>query len=115
MTFASNIQWKPEILEKPQLESNFVEYCNSLTPFSDESIDKFVRDCYSDGNICAVGSILFPEERRSTSIRDEVFLASLYSHINNKKNHSELVEIGKSIKIELSTEDVNEISFDLFY
>lgn len=110
MIFASNVQWKPEPLEKSPLESSFAQYCKSLTPFSDESIDEFIKECYSDGNICAVGSILFPEERRNTSIKDEVFLASLYSHSNQKKTRRELIDIGKSVMIELSAEDVNEIS-----
>ncbi len=110
MTTASKIQWKPEFVQKPLLESNFVEYCNSLTPFTDDIIENFIKECNLDGNWCAVSTILFPEVRRKTNIKDEVFMASHYSRINERKTRSELVDIGKSITIELSTEEVNEIS-----
>lgn len=110
MTFASNIQWRPDSLEKSLFENDFVEYCNSLTPFSDETIENFVKECHSEGNWCAVGSILFPEKKRKTTIKDEVFLSSLYSDRNERKTRRELVDIGKAITIELFTEEVEEIS-----
>lgn len=110
MTFVSNIRWKSNSIEKPNLESSFVTYCNSLTPFPDETIEKFIKECHLDGNMTAVGTILFPEERRNTNIKDEVFLASHYSENNKKRTRHELIDIGKSISIELSTDDVNEIS-----
>lgn len=110
MTLASKIQWKPKSVEKPSLESSFVEYCNSLTPFTDAIIENFIKECNSDGNRCAVGSVLFPEEIRKTTTKDELFLSSLYSGINERKTRRELVDIGKSIKMEFSTEEVNEIS-----
>lgn len=110
MSFASEIRWRPESLEEPTLESNFVKYCHSLTPFSDESIDTFIKKCHSDGNRPALGSILFPEERRNTNIKDELFLASLYKEHYSKKTRRELIDIGKSMSFELSSDDVNEIS-----
>lgn len=110
MSLVTNIRWRSHSTERPTLESSFVTYCNSLTPFSNESIEEFVRGCHSDGNMTAVGSILFPEERRNTNIKDELFLASLYSDSNQERTCRELIEMGKSISVDLSSDDVNEIS-----
>lgn len=111
MSFVSNIRFRPKGSKSPALESSFVKYCNSLTPFSDESIDTFIKECHSDGNTTALGSILFPDERRKTIIKDDLFLASLYNLNNERKTRRELIEIGKSLSIELSSDDVNEISW----
>lgn len=110
MPLVSNIRFRSTPFEKPKLESSFVEYCNSLSPFPDETIEKFVKDCHLDGNTTAIGSILFPEQSRITSIKDEMFIASLYSDNYQEKTLRELIDIGKSIAIELSSDDVNEIS-----
>lgn len=110
MSFVSNIRFRPRTCDRPALESSFVQYCNLLTPFSDESIDTFIKECHSDGNTTAVGSILFPEEKRKTNMKDELFLASLYSVSNEKKTRRELIKIGKSASIVLSSDESNEIS-----
>lgn len=111
MNFVSNIRFRPRTSEREAIESNFVEYCKALTPFSDDAINSFIQECHSDGNTTAIGSILFPEEKRKTSIKDNLFLASLYTVSNEKKSRGELIEMGKSTLTELSNDEVNEISY----
>lgn len=110
MGFASNIRFRPRASDRLTLESSFVEYCNSLTPFSDESIHTFIKQCHSDGNTTAIGTILFPAEVRKTNFKDNIFLASLYNAVNKTKTRRELIQMGKSMKIELSCDEANEIS-----
>lgn len=110
MGFASNIRFRPRPSDRVNLESSFVEYCNSLTPFSNESIDSFIKECHSEGNTTAIGTILFPQEIRKTNIKDHIFLASLYRAGNKTKTRRELIEMGKSVPIELSSAEANEIS-----
>lgn len=114
MSQVKDIQWTSRSLEVTQEhipESNFLLYCNSLTSFSDDTIDAFVRDCHSEGDETGLGTILFSSEiRRRTNIQDEVFLASLFDSHNLNKSLCELVEIAQAMAIKISKNDVKEIS-----
>lgn len=91
--------------------ASFVEYLNSIRPFEDEDIISFINGIHSDGNEPALRTILFPEEkRRNSTIKDEVFLSNLYSKDYSNRSLDELVEIGKSIKLKISKEDIAEIT-----
>lgn len=109
MSAAVNITWNSS--ERITAESNFRLYCDSLTHLSEERIIEFVKKCNSDGDTTALETILFPEKVvRKTNIRDEVFLASLYNKTYRNKTHGELVELGKAISLNITNDEVKEIS-----
>lgn len=111
MSAAKDIDWRFPIRERATNETSFLEYCDSISPLSDERINQFIKKCQSDGDETALRTILFPSERkRLTNLRDEIFLASLYTENYQKKSLNELVDIGKSIPLNLSEDEVNEIS-----
>lgn len=49
-------------------------------------------------------------KKRLTNLRDEIFLASLYTENYQKKSLRELVDIGKRISLNLSEDESNKIS-----
>lgn len=111
MSSMKEIHWKYSTQERNTDESNFLKYCNSITPFSDEQIDQFVKKCHSDGNVTALGTIIMPlEMRRKTLIKDGIFLASHYNQEYRDKSLLELIEIGKSISLNITHDEVKEIS-----
>lgn len=111
MSEAVNITWNSTPREKVTTESNFRLYCESLTHLSDAQVFQFIEKCNSDGDATALETILFPDKvKRKTNIRDEVFLASLYNEINRNKSHRELVELGKAISLNITNDEVKEIS-----
>lgn len=111
MSAVKEIYFKHPTQEHKTYESNFLEYCNSITPFSDETIDQFIKKCHLDGDVTALGTIIIPTEmRRKTTIKDDIFLASLYNVENRNKSLSELIEIGKSIALNVTDDEVKEIS-----
>jgi len=78
---------------------------------SDETIYNFINDLHSEGQEAAVRTILYPDEIcRVTKIKDDLFLANLYCVNYERKTRSELVEICKSKPLEISKEDLTEIS-----
>lgn len=111
MSSVKEIHWKCPSKERKTHEANFLKYCKSITPFTDERIDQFIRKCHSDGDSTALGTIIIPSEmRRKTNIKDEIFLASLYSAQYNNEGLSQLIEIGKSISLNVTNDEVKEIS-----
>lgn len=97
--------------EQKAPESNFVKYCKSITPFSDKKIDEFIKKCHGDGDFTALGTILLPSDgRRKTNLKDQIFLASLYKNEYKNKSLSQLVEIGSLISLNVSDDEVKEIS-----
>lgn len=111
MSSAKNIDWRLRSNESTTLETSFLEFCASLPNLSDERVEEFVRKSHSVGDETALATILFPwEKRRKTNLRDELFLASLYNHKYRNKALSELIEIGKKISLNLSNDEVKEIS-----
>lgn len=111
MSKAVNISWNSASRKPITTESNFRSHCDSLTHLSDAKIIQFIEKCNSDGDTTALESILFPDKvKRKTNIRDEVFLASLYDERNRNKSHGELVKLGKAISLNITNEEVKEIS-----
>lgn len=111
MSSVKDIQWRYPSQENKKNESNFVKYCNSITHFSDDVIDQFIEKCHADGNNTALGTIISPSNgRRKTNIKDEVFLASLYDEKYRNKTRHQLIEIGQSISINVTENEVREIS-----
>lgn len=111
MSSVKEIHWRCPPQERKANENNFVKNCSSITPLSDERIDEFIKKCHSDGNFTALGTIIIPSEtRRKTNIKDEIFLASLYSFEHRNKSLLQLIEIGKSISLNVTDSEVNEIS-----
>lgn len=115
MSRVVNINWRSNAHEQPTTSRNpnasFVAYLNSIKPFDNEDIISFINAVHSDGHEPALRTILFPEEiRRKSSIKDEVFLSNLYSKNHSNLSLDELVRIGKSIKLEISKEDMAEIT-----
>lgn len=111
MSEAVNINWKSSSSEQKTTDSNFRLYCDSIRPLSEERIMQFIEKCNSDGDTTALETILFPGKvKRITNIRDEVFLASLYNESYRNKTHSELVELGKAISLNITDSEVKEIS-----
>lgn len=92
-------------------ESSFLLHCNSITHFSDARINEFIKKCNANGDETALETILFPlKKKRKTNLRDQVFLASLYNENNEKKSVSELIDMGTSMFLDISDEEVQEIS-----
>lgn len=115
MSSVENIIWKASSIYKqnpPQfVDSSLQSYCDSLTPFDDETILRFVKDISCKKGISAAATILFPSDvRRNSKIKDQVFLASMFSESNRQKNHSELVEMGKSVSLNISNDELEEIA-----
>jgi len=111
MSSVKEINWKYTSKERKTHETNFLKYCDSITPFTDERIDQFIKKCLADGDSTALGTIIVPSEmRRKTNIKDEIFLASLYNAKNKSKSLSQLIEIGKSISLNVTNDEVKEIS-----
>lgn len=118
MSRVRDINWRPSTSERPTSSQNSVDavdpfktYLDSLQRLSDEVIINFINDVNSDGHEPALRTILFPEEkRRDSKIKDEVFLSNLYNKNYSNKSRSELVRIGKSIRLEISKEDIAEIT-----
>lgn len=113
MSSVKEIHWRytSPSQEHKTNDTNFLKYCNSITPLSDERIDQFIKKCHSDGDITALGTIVIPSEgRRKTNIKDKIFLASLYNVEYKNKSLLQLVEIGKAISLNISEDEVKEIS-----
>lgn len=116
MSRVTDIVWKPTNFERPTTssgnpDSSFLSYLDSLQNFNNEVIIDFINAVHSDGREPALRTILFPEERRRDSkLKDEFFLSNLFSESYSKKSRPELVRIGKSKKLEISEEDIAEIT-----
>lgn len=111
MSSAKEIHWKHSLQAQKTSQSNFRKYCDSISPFSDEQIDQFIKKCHADGDITALGTMIIPSDgRRRTNIKDIIFLASLYNVENRNKSLQELIEIGRSISLNVTTEEIDEIS-----
>lgn len=111
MSAAKDIDWRVQNDKKTKPETSFLEYCSSLPILTDQRIEQFVRQCHSNGDETALGTILFAtEKRRRTNIRDQVFLASWYDVKYRYKTLTELVEIGTNISLSLTSNEVKEIS-----
>lgn len=111
MSSASEINWKMPSYEPQMIEASFIEHCDSITPLSDEKINEFITKCHFHGGSTTIETMLHPSKvRRKTNLRDEVFLASLYSYDNRNKSLTELVAIGKSISLHISKDEAQEIS-----
>lgn len=108
---ATDIDWRLPSQEVIPPETSFRTYCNSIPHFTDDRINEFIKKCNSDNNETALETILFPfEVKRKTNLRDQVFLASLFSEENQRKSLNELVAIGTSVFLNLSEKEVQEIS-----
>lgn len=111
MSSAKEINWKIDSDERKTHQTNFFQYCNSILPLTDERIDEFIKKCHSDGKSTALGTIVMPKEmRRKTNIKDEIFLSSHYNDENKNKCLFELIDIGKSISLNITADEVKEIS-----
>ncbi len=111
MSSVKEIRWNCPSKKREAYESNFLEICNSITPFSDDRIDKFIKKCHLDGDVTALGNFIIPlKMQRKTNIKDEIFLASLYSVKYENNSLDQLVEIGKSIELNITNDEVKEIS-----
>lgn len=111
MSSVKEIHWRHQSHEHKKHETTFLEFCESINPLSDEKIDQFIKKCHSNGDITALGSIIMPlEGRRKTKIKDQIFLASLYKPEYKNKSLIQLIEIGKSISLNVSDDEVKEIS-----
>lgn len=107
---ATEINWRVRSYEPSMLEASFLEHCDSINHLTDDRIDQFISKCHADGDETALETILYPlEVRRKTNIRDEIFLANLYSHKNRNKTLSELVDIGKSMLLNITNAEAEEI------
>lgn len=111
MSSASEINWRKPSYEPQMLEASFIEHCDSIAPLSDEKLNEFITKCHSHGGTTAIETMLHPSKvRRKTNLRDEIFLASLYSYDNKNKSLTELVTMGKSISLCISKDEAQEIS-----
>lgn len=111
MSSAKEINWKIDSNERKTHRTNFIQYCNSILPLTDERIDQFIKKCHSCGNSTALGTIVLPNEmRRKTNIKDAIFLSSHYNDEHKNKSLSELIDIGKSISLNVTADEVKEIS-----
>lgn len=110
MSSAKNITWTLPCREQATLDSSFLEHCNSITPLTDDRINEFIFKCRSEGDDTALETILFPDQRkRRSNLRDEIFLASLFDENYRNKSLIELIEIGKSISLDISIDEAREI------
>lgn len=113
MSAAADINWRTHSHEPRMIETSFIEHCESIAPLSDDKINEFIRTGREHGGTTAIETVSHPTQaRRKTNLRDEIFLASLYSDDNKSKykSHEELVTIGKSISLNISKEESEEIS-----
>lgn len=111
MSSAKEIHWQCPSKDRKTHETNFLKSCKSITPFTDERIDQFIKKCHSDGDSTALGTIIIPSEmQRKTNIKDEIFLASLYNVEYKNKSLFQLIEIGKSISLNVTNDEVKDIS-----
>lgn len=116
MSKVRDIQWNSADLIEPTTspqdsEPTFRAHCESLTAFMDEDIINFLNLIHSDGQESALRTLLFPDEiRRASKIKDEVFLASLYTLDNKKKTLDELIKIGKEKHLQISKEELKEVA-----
>lgn len=103
---ATEINWRIPSHEPSMLETSFLKHCDSISHLTDDKIDQFIRRCHANGDETALETILYPSEaRRKTNIRDEIFLASLYSYNNRNKPLSQLTEMGKAIILNMNISD----------
>lgn len=108
---AKDIEWRLPSQEPTPPKSNFRLNSDSITHFSEAQINEFIKKCNSCNDETALESILFPlEVKRKTNLRDQIFLASIYSENNRNKYLHELIEMGASEFLNLSNEEVQEIS-----
>lgn len=92
-------------------EPTFRNHCNSLTTFTDEEVDSFLNTIHLDGQESALRTLTKPDEiRRASEIKDEVFLASIYSSDHKDKPLSELIKIGKKNSLQISKEELKEVA-----
>lgn len=116
MSSVRDIQWNSanliEATTSPQNSGpTFRAHCESLTTFEDEEVTNFLNLIHADGQESALRYLLYPDEiRRASKIRDEVFLASLYSFDNKNKTRNELIQIGIENPLQISTEELKEIA-----
>lgn len=76
---------------------------------SDENIDEFIATCQSYGDEPALITLYPLGTKRNTNLRDELFLANMYSEQYKHKSLQELVEIGKSMENHVTNVEINEI------
>lgn len=108
---AADIDWRLPSQEVIPTESSFRTNCNLIQHLTDDRINEFIKKCNSDNDETALETILFPfEVKRKTNLRDQVFLASLFSEENQRKSLNELVAIGTSMFLNLTEKEVQEIS-----
>lgn len=109
MSSAKDITWKLPSHERSTVESSFLEYCDSFSHLSDEAIDQFILKCNSSGDDPALSTLYSTGKKRNTKLRDEIFLANLYNEMHKAKPLRELIEIGKSISLDVTNDEANEI------
>lgn len=110
MSSAKNITWRFPSHERTTYESSFLEYCDTFNNLSDETIDQFLLKCNAVGDDTALETLYSTSEgKRKTKLRDEIFLASLFNQDYQSKPLAELVEIGKSMSLNITNHEVNEI------
>lgn len=116
MSKVRDIQWNSSDVLEPSTvpqdnEPTFRTLCESLTPFKDEKVTNFLDLIHSDGQESALRTLMYPEElKRSTSLRDEIFLCSLYSPNNKNKSIMELIQIGRDNYLKLTNDELLQIS-----
>lgn len=115
MSRVSDINWRSTTNQQSassrKPNDSFHCYIDSIQKFEDDVIVNFINDIFVDGSEPALRTVLFPEEkRRASTIKDEIFLSNLYGKDYLYKELSELVRIGKSVKVEISKEDIAEIT-----
>lgn len=109
MSAAKDITWKFMSHERTTVESSFLEYCDTFSHLSDDAIDQFILKCHAVGDDPALSTLYSSEKKRNTTIRDELFLANLYNDEYKNKSLQELIEIGKTISLDITNNEVNEI------
>lgn len=112
MSLVQDMKWTSSSIEQSRNVtevSSFVSSCESIRPFTDDVITKFIKNI--PGGNSAMHTILFPDEkRRNTTIKDEVFLSTWYNQENKHKTLFELIEMGKLRSLKISDVDLAEIT-----
>lgn len=77
---------------------------------TDDQINEFIQKCNSQNDETALEKIWFPfvvkRVKRKINLRDQIFLASIYSENNRRKSLNELVKIGAFDFLNLSNDEV---------
>lgn len=116
MSRVTDINWRSNCNERSARtvqnpDDSFLAYVNSIQKLDNEVIIDFINAVHSDKYEPALRTILFPhEKRRNSKIKDDVFLCNLFGKNYVRQSLTELVRIGKSKKLEISKEDIAEIT-----